>query len=413
MKNEATSVRQDGDATARQREAEIAAMPPPGATLTGDGGVLPRPTRPQVTPSTVLAIAFTLLALALALFLGYQLRQLLRWLFITLFLAVALNPVVDWLQRHRIRRGLAIGLVYLGLVLVIAGLSALVFPPLVQQVRELTDYVIGLFQQPGGVNGAIEDLANQYGLGSYVNTLRDQVQGLPGQLSSVTGPLLTVTRGVVSSITAFVSILLLTFFLLLDGKQFVEAGLNLFAANQRPRLRRILGESAKAVYGYLGGNLFISLICGIGVFIVLTILRMPYAVALALVVGLLDLLPLVGATLGAVVVVLVGLFVDPVKGLIILVYFVVYQQVENNLLQPLVYGRSVKLHPIAVFLAVLAGGELLGILGALLAIPVAEIIRILIAEYFAGRARAQGGTIHGTDETIPVAQVTADATGTQ
>jgi len=403
----------DKDNVARQRETEIETMPPPGATFTGEGGVLPRSAPPQVTPRTVLVVALTVLVLALALFLGYELRQILRWVLIALFLAVALNPLVNWLHRHHVGRGLAIGGVYLGLALLIAAVGAVVFPPLVVQVRDLSNNAINLFQQPGGINGVVENVANQYGLGSYVNALRTQVQALPGRLATIVGPLLTVTQGVVSSVTAFVSILLITFFLLLDGEQFVEAALNLFAANQRPRLRRILAQSARAVYGYIGGNLILSLVCGIGVFAILTILRLPYAVALALVVGLLDLLPLVGATLGGAIVVLFGLFVDPIKGLIILVYFVVYQQLENNLLQPLIYGRSVKLHPLAVFLAVLVGGELLGILGALLAIPVAEMIRILIAEYFATRARIQGGTIHSTDESAPVAQVTADATGSR
>lgn len=393
------------------RDNERDDAPPPGTPLTGDGGALPRFAPSQVMPRTVVTIFFTLLALVVGLFLLWQLRQIARWVFIALFLAVALNPAVDWLQRHRVRRGVAIGIVYLLVLLFFVALGALVLPPLVSQVRDLTNFVIDTFQQPGGFSKALADLANRYGLTGYVDTLRQQARDLPVGITNITGPLLTVTRGVVSSITAFISILLLTFFLLLDGKGFAEAGLRLFSTSQRPRLRRLLGQSSQAVYGYITGNLFISLICGVGIFVVLTILRMPYAVALALVVALLDLLPLVGATLGAVAVVLVGLAVDPVKGVIILVYFLIYQQVENNVIQPLVYGRSVHLHPLAVFLAVLAGGTLLGILGALLAIPIAEIIRLLGAEWFASRARATGGEMHGTEDETPVAEVAADAAG--
>ena len=120
-------------------------MPPPGATLTGEGGVLPRSALAQVTPRTVLVVALTVLVLALALFLGYELRQILRWVLIALFLAVALNPLVNWLHRHHVGRGLAIGIVYLGLALLIAAVGAVVFLPLVAQVRDLSDNAINLF----------------------------------------------------------------------------------------------------------------------------------------------------------------------------------------------------------------------------------------------------------------------------
>lgn len=401
----------DTDRGHNERSPPPTDAPPPGTPMTGGGGVLPRLARPQVSPRTVVVVLATALALLAALFLLWQVRQVVRWALIAAFLAVALTPPVDWLERHRVKRALAIGIVYIALLLAVAGLAALVAPPLVDQVGGAVSSIADAARRPGGVNGAIEGFARAHGLAGSLETIRGQLQSLPTGVSQVTKPLLSVVVAVVSSVTAIIAILLLTFFLLLDGKGFVEAGVLLFAEAQRPRMRRLLAQSARAVYGYIGGNLTISLICGVGVFLALSILRLPYAVALALVVALLDLLPLVGATLGAAVVVIAAVLVDPVKGLIVLVYFVVYQQVENNLLQPLVYGRSVKLHPMAVFLAVLAGGQLLGILGALLAIPVAEIGRILIAEWLAGRAHATGGTPHSAEEQTPVATVAADAAG--
>lgn len=397
--------------TQAEQRAQRGAAPPPGTPMTGEGGVLPRFAPSQVTPRTVVVVVFTLAALLAGLLLIWQLRQIVRWTMIAIFLAVALNPVVNRLEQRGIKRALAVGIAYVVALLLFIGLGVLVLPPVVDQVQGLVSYVIDLFQQPGGINKAIQDLADRYGLGGYLATLRDQVQSLPVGVSNVTKPLLAVTKGVVGSVTALISILLLTFFLLLDGERFVESGLRLFAAAQRPRMRRLLAQSSKAVYGYIGGNLFISLIAGVAAFIVLTILQIPYAVALALVVALFDLLPLVGATFASLVVVVVAFFIDPVKGLILLGYFLIYQQIENNFLQPIVYGRSVRLHPLAVFLAILAGGQLLGILGALLAIPVAEIIRLLGAEWFASRARAQGGEVHGTEEETPIEHVAADAAG--
>jgi predicted PurR-regulated permease PerM len=150
-------------------------------------------------------------------------------------------------------------------------------------------------------------------------------------------------------------------------------------------VRRLLSQSAGAISGYITGNLAISVICGITTFIVLLLLGMPYAAPLALLVAVLDLIPLVGATLGGALLVVVGLFVEPWKAVVLLVYIVVYQQVEGSVLQPLVYSKAVQLNGLVILIALLVGGQLLGIPGALLAIPVAEIIRIVVTELLAYR----------------------------
>jgi predicted PurR-regulated permease PerM len=150
-------------------------------------------------------------------------------------------------------------------------------------------------------------------------------------------------------------------------------------------VRRLLSQSAGAISGYITGNLSISVICGITTFIVLLLLGMPYAAPLALLVAVLDLIPLVGATLGGALLVVVGLFVEPWKAVVLLVYIVVYQQVEGSVLQPLVYSKAVQLNGLVILIALLVGGQLLGIPGALLAIPVAEIIRIVVTELLAYR----------------------------
>ena len=393
------------------RDGAAADFPPLGTPLTGGGGVLPRFGGSQVKPGTVVVVVFTTLAIAAGLLLLWELTQVVRWLVISVFLAVAISPPVGWLSRRRVPRVLAILLVYVILVALFVGLGALVVPPLIDQVQELVAAGTVRARQPGGVDQAIEDAAARFGLGGYVETLQDQARELPGQLSVAAGPLLAVTRGIFGSVTALVSILLLTFLLLLDNDRFIVAGLTLFHPAQRPRLRRLLGQAAAAIHGYVNGNLAISLIAGIAAYVAMTLLGMPYAVALALVVALFDLIPLVGGTLGAAVVILVALFVNPVTAGILAGFFLVYQQVENNLLQPMVYGRSVSLHPLVIFVAVLAGSQLLGILGALLAIPIAEILRILAVEWLAGRARETGGVPHSADDQVPIERIAVDAAG--
>ena len=182
------------------------------------------------------------------------------------------------------------------------------------------------------------------------------------------------------------SILTLTFFLLLNPEGFMNGGLRVFPEPQRPRVRRLLRQSA-AVSGYITGNLAISFICGVLTFIVLLVLGMPYPAALALLVALLDLIPLVGATLGGALLVIVGFFVSPLTAIILLVDILVYQQVEGSVLQPMVYSRAVQLNALVIFVAVLVGAALLSIPGALLAIPVAEIIRIVVTDLIEHRSR--------------------------
>jgi predicted PurR-regulated permease PerM len=194
-----------------------------------------------------------------------------------------------------------------------------------------------------------------------------------------------IAIGAAGFIAALATVLTLTFFLLLGSERYVNAGVGLFAEAHQPLVRRLLTQSAGAISGYITGNLAISAICGVTTFVVLLILGMPYAAPLALLVAVLDLIPLVGATLGGALLVIVGLFVEPWKAVVLLVFVLVYQQVESNLLQPLVYSQAVQLNGLVILIALLVGGQLLGIPGALLAIPVAEIIRIVVTEVLAYR----------------------------
>ena len=375
---------------ARRRLPRPQSMPQLEPVAPPDSGRLPRLAPPQVTPRTVLTVLTTALVVLGLLFLLWQLRTIVRWTVIALFLAVAMNPAVNRLQRLRLPRSVAILVLYLILIACFLGIGALVVPPLVEQGRALGTYVVNIYNQRDGLIVQVRDLAAQYGLSDYLSGLQGQLSGLPSRLSAAALPLLSMATGVVGSIYATITILLISFFLLLDGERFVNAGLGYFPATERPRLRNLLDQASGAVSGYITGNLTISLIAGVTTFLFLNLpfVAMPYAVVLALIVALFDLIPLVGATIGAVIVSLVGLFYDPLTGVILIVFFLIYQQIENNLLQPLVYGRSVKLHPLIIFLAVLAGGELLGILGALLAIPVAEIARILLVDWLDRRAPA-------------------------
>src|SRR5215217_40518 len=345
----------------------------------------------RIAPSQVMrtvAIAILTAAVVLgALFLIWQLRTFVSWFVAALFLAAVLNPLVNWFQRrHRmIKRPLAIGLTYLGL------LVALLL--IVDQINSLIKFIGGVQNAPGGPQEYIKGLFQQNGSGSLYQKVSGQLGNIQSQVQDLAKSVLSSTPEVISGIGGYVAalatVLTLTFFLILGSERYLNAGVGLFAETYRPLVRRILTQSAGAVTGYVTGNLAISSICGVSTFIVLLVLGMPYAAALALLVAVLDLVPLVGATLGGALLVIVGLFVAPWKAVVLLLFMLMYQQVESSVLQPLVYIRAVHLNGLVILIAVLVGGMLLGIPGALLAVPVAEIIRIVVTDLLAYRRERQ------------------------
>jgi predicted PurR-regulated permease PerM len=399
------------EATQTDSQAEYQARPltasaePSVAMPSQDGGWARAPTW-QVARTVAIALLTTAVVLG-AFLLLWQVRTFIGWFVIALFLAAVLNPAVNWLQRrHRfIKRPLAIGLTYLGVVVALLFVVGIFLPLLVDQINGLTKFVSAAAQAPEGPTEYIRGLAKQNGLGGLLHRfsveladLRKQLGELLRNLFSSTG---AIAVGVAGFIAALATILTLTFFLLLGSERYVNAGVGLFPEAHQPLMRRLLEQSAGAISGYITGNLAISVLCGVVTFVVLLILGMPYAAPLALLVAVLDLIPLVGATLGGVLLVIVGLFVEPWKAVVLLVYIVVYQQVEGSVLQPIVYSKAVQLNGLVILIALLVGGQLLGIPGALLAIPVAEIIRIVVTELLAYRRTRQDAKEPAVESSSP------------
>jgi predicted PurR-regulated permease PerM len=350
---------------------------------------------PSQVVRTVAAALLTTAVVLGALFVLWQVRTFVGWFVIALFLAAVLNPAVNWFQRrHRlIKRPLAIALTYLGLVVALLFIGGIFLPLLVDQINGLTKFVTTAANAPEGPTQYIKGLAKQNGFGGLLQRFDAQLADLRKQLGEVLGNLFSATGqlavGAAGFLAALATVLTLTFFLILGSERYLNAGVGLFAQRHQPLLRRILDQAAGAISGYVSGNLAISVICGVSTFVVLLILGMPYAAPLALLVAVLDLIPLVGATLGGALLVIVGLFVEPWKAVVLLVFVLVYQQIESNLLQPMVYSQAVQLNGLVILIALLVGGQLLGIPGALLAIPVAEIIRIVVTELLAYRRTTQ------------------------
>ncbi len=335
-------------------------------------------------PRTVITVAALIVGVAIVLWIVWVSRRVLVWTFVSAFLAVALTPAVDALQRRGIhRRGLAAAIVYLVMILVIAGLGALFIPTLVKQVNDLVDAAPGYVRDLTAGRGPLGFLETKY---HVVERVEDAVKGNgSGRIAGGATAALSVTRSVITFVAGVVTILFMTFFMLLEGQAWRDRFIVLLPAKAQPRAQRMASEIAKTIGGYITGNLLISLIAGFATTIVLLIVGVPFALALGLLVAILDLIPLAGATLGAIVVTLVALTDSVTTAIIVLVWFVVYQQLENHLLQPIVYGRTVKLSPLAILIAVLVGAEVAGVIGALGAIPVAGTIQIVISDWLQHR----------------------------
>ena len=333
------------------------------------------------SPRAVAITVLTAVLVVLALYLIYLLRKPIGWLLIATFLAIALSGPVNFLHR-RMKRGFAIALVYLGLLLVPVGIGAIVVPPIIdggndlaenapEYARDVTDFV--------NDNETLRDINEDY---DVTEKIEEEAGKLPSKIDDAAVVLRDVGFGLVNSIFALVTILILTAFILGGGRRWLHFGLRFVPEDRAGRLERVFDRVGRAVGNYVAGALAQATIAALAAYIVLTILGVPFAAPLALIIFFLDLIPLVGATIGAVLVGVVTLFQDfPTATIVWAIFSIVYQQVENNLIQPQIQRRAVEINPFLVIVSVLFGSALLGVLGALVAVPVAASIQIGLREY--------------------------------
>jgi predicted PurR-regulated permease PerM len=337
----------------------------------------------QFRPRTVLVVIGILVASFIVLEVLWIARHILAWIFIALFLAMALNPAVDRLERRVKRRGLATGIVFIAAVGAIAAIGALFIPTLVDQVNEFARKVPDYLDDITKGRGRLGFLQEKYHL---VDKARDAVQeGGAAKLLGISGKAVAVAKGVVTVVVASLTIAFLTFFMLLEGPRWVDRFFSLLSPPARVRWQGVARDIYRTVGGYVTGNLLISLVAGVLTAFVLRIMGVPFAIALGLIVAILDLIPLAGATIAAILVGGVAFLHSITAGIVVVAFFIVYQQFENHVLQPVVYSRTVQLSPLIVLISVLIGAELAGVLGALGAIPVAGSIQVLFLDWLRHR----------------------------
>ncbi len=333
----------------------------------------------EVSARLVAKVVLVTAAVVAALYFAYLIRDVIGLVLIAAFFAVAIAPAVNWLDKRRVPRWLAILLVYLSIAAGIFGIGLLIVPPLVNGVEDLSADLPGYVDDLRH-NETFRDYDDRY---QITQKLTKQAEQLPTQLGDAAGTLRDVTVGVFTRFVQLFSILVITFFLLKDGRRLLEFLYRQVPQERAQRMRRIADDVSDAIAGYVFGNFVISVLAGLVTYVTLRILDVPFALPLAILFGFFDLIPLVGATLGGILVGIVVALVHFPVGLVVWVaVLILYQQVENNLIQPFVYGRAVQLHPLIVIVAILIGGALLGVLGALVAIPAAAAVQAVVRDYW-------------------------------
>lgn len=331
---------------------------------------------------TIVRVLLVVVTVSLGLSFIAATRSVFTLLIVSAFLAMALHRPVTYLSSKITggSRGLATGIAYLLVIGVLGLFLWAMVPPLVNQSREFIDeapgYVEDLSEGDGMIANFIRENDIDQEVQEYIQTLTEG-----SALGETSSAVFSGIGRIGAAIFSVLTVLVLTFFMLIEGPGWLEKLWKAQPDDKREH-RRMLGQKMyQIVAGYVNGQLFVALLAALASLVAMLVAGIPLPVPLAGIVGFFGLIPLVGATLGAAVVVLVALTQSVYTAIGMLIFFVVYQQIENNAIQPLIQARTLEVSPLLIFIAVLFGISIAGLLGALLAIPFAAVARILFLDY--------------------------------
>jgi predicted PurR-regulated permease PerM len=343
----------------------------------------------RVQPRDVWTVLWVTGVMILGVLVVWRARQILFWVAVAVFFAVVLDRPVVFLTSRGMGRRTAVFIVVLTLFLCVGAIAYAFVRPLVTQSVEFAQNLpqnVDRLRNADGIRQVLDRFHVQ-------NRVAQVSQNLPDRLIGFSGPILSALRTVAAVVLALLTIFVMTVFLLLYGPGFAQTGLDLIGdPARRERVQRVGEKSMKAISGWVAGNVLTSLVAAVASIVTFLALGLPYGLLLGLWVGVADLIPLVGATLGAVPAVIIAFLHSVTAGIVTIVFFVVYQQFENHVLSVAVFGRTLQLNPFLVLFSALIGVQLAGFVGALLALPVAATIQIAIGEFVEHRRQRLGAT---------------------
>jgi predicted PurR-regulated permease PerM len=324
---------------------------------------------------------FTSIAALILVFVLYQIRSVLLLTYVSALLAMGISPLVRIIERRhwlpigsRLPRWLAILIIYAGILIVIALIGVIVFPPLIQQAEELWRSLPERIEQ-------LQSQLVRIGILPRPITLGEAVKQAPaaGGATAVT-TIIGAVRNVLGGVFGIITLLLLTFYMLVESQQIFRFFVRLFPARNRRRVTAVLETVVSRVSAWLGGQLLLAAIIGATSAIGLGLMGVPFFYVLALIAAVGEMIPMVGPILSAIPAILVAATVSPGLAVAVAVFFILQQQLENTVLVPKIMGRQVGLTAVTVIVALGAGSQLLGIAGAILSVPTAAIIQVLVQE---------------------------------
>ncbi len=336
-----------------------------------------------VSNKTIIRILALVLASSLLVVAVIKASHALTLLFIAFFLALALNAPVHWVAQHwpgkkRGSRTLATGVSFLIVVALLAAFIVSLVPPLVKQTGSFINAAPGLIDDVRSEDSSVGQFVRRYNLQGQVDKLSGQVsEWANGLTGSAVG---TATR-VTSSVVSVLTVLVLTYMMLIEGPRWLNFGRRLLPEDKEAYAERLANDMYRVVKGYVNGQVLLAAIAAILIAPPLFILGISYPVALIVVVFICGLIPMVGHSIGAIIVTAVALFTSPWAALIILAYYITYQQIENYAVQPRIQANSTDMSPLLVFSSVVIGVSFSGLIGGLVAIPIAGCLRIIVIDY--------------------------------
>jgi predicted PurR-regulated permease PerM len=350
----------------------------------------------RVVVRVMLVVVITLIALAAI----RQAAHALTLIFTAVFLALALNSPVSWLARRLPGKGknsrtAATAISFLVVILVLAGFLISIVPPLVRQTSSFIRIIPEFSEQVRDEDTGLGRFVARYQLQDDISKYAKQ---LSQRLDDVGGAALNGAQRVGTSVFSVLTVLVLTFMMLIEGPRWRRFLLDVVPDEHQAKTKRLAADMYRVIKGYVNGQVVLALIASLMLLPALLILHVPYPAALVVIVFICGLIPMVGHTIGAIIVTLVALFESPLSAVLILAYYILYQQIENYIIQPRIQANSTNMSPLLVFSAVIVGVSFGGLLGGLVAIPVAGCARIALLDYLRTKKIIEPATVNTSVE---------------
>ena len=338
----------------------------------------PKPTSAPLARD-VWVVSLNVTALILGLLALWQLRTIVSWVLIALLLALALQPATAWLTRHGFKRGWAVAALSVAVLAFIVTIAGTLVPLVIEQGREL------IMRAPDLIDRVQQSAPVQWADRQF--QLLDRLQsGVPQAAEDAAEPAMAVARGILEGLAGVVTVAALTVFMLLFGDHVLQQGLAWLPKHRREHWEELMQRLPRVVGGYIAGTLLVAAVGGVVMGTTLAVLGVPYFLPLGLLMVVFGIIPFLGSVLGAILLVGVSFASEGMTaGLVTAGVYLVYQQVENEVLQPLVQRRTLRMNPLLITLALLAGTGLAGVLGAVLALPIAGAVQVVLEDALARR----------------------------